>query len=149
MTFILTFIFWMLLTWSFELLEVVAGIIVALIAALVSHKIVFHRGAGRFLNPVRWGAAVLFLLYFAYAEIRANLDLAFRVITGRIKPALIEINVNMERDSSRTLLGNAITLTPGTMTVKTGSRFLIHWINYNKKDKPGAVFEKLGRMITE
>ena len=149
LTFLITFVLWILFTLSLGTAELIAGAVIAFVVALLSHRVVFHKGAGRFLHPMRWGAAVMYFLVFIYVEIKSHLDLAYRIITGDIKPAIIEIPTQMTRDSSRTLLGNTITLTPGTMTIKTGSKFLVHWICYRKDERPGSAFEKLGRVIAE
>ncbi len=149
LTFVMTFVLWILFNLSFNQLELVVGFFVALIVTAMSYKIVFHVGAGRFLNPMRWGAAVLYVLVFLWIEIKSHLDVTYRIITGNINPSMVEIPTSMKRDSGKTLLGNSITLTPGTLTVKIGNTLLVHWLNYNKKERPGYLFEKIGKVITE
>ena len=134
---------------SLGTVELILGVVIAFAIALVSHKIVFHGKGTKLLNPMRWGALILFIFVFCYVEIKSHLDVAYRIITGRINPALIELPTKMNGEAGKTLLGNSITLTPGTLTVKADGNLLVHWIAYNKKGRPAMAFEKIGRMITE
>lgn len=148
-TFFITFVLWIVFTLSFEFIELLLGVFIATTVALLVRKVVFHGKATKFLSPMRWGALVFYLLVFCYIEIRSHLDVAYRIITGNIRPALIELPTKMRSDAGKTLLGNSITLTPGTLTVKIEGNLLVHWIAYKKKERPALIFEKLGRMITE
>jgi len=63
-----------------------------------------------------------------------------RVITGKINPGIVRISPNLKTDLGVTLLANAITLTPGTLTVdvdeKTNDLF-IHWIGVEESALDG------------
>mgnify|MGYP003876904265 FL=1 len=74
---------------------------------------------------------------FFLAMARANLDVAWRVLTGRIRPGIVRFNPGLRTDLGRTVLANSITLTPGTLTVDvdddTGD-FYVHWINVKDEE---------------
>jgi len=148
-TFLMAFVLWILFALTLQPLELVIGVVMALAVAGASHKLMFHRGAGRMLHPLRWGAALFYVGALVCAEVKAHLEVSRMIITGKIRPAFVEVPFDLTRDSSRALLGNTITITPGTLTVKAGSKFLIHWLDYDKKGSPGKNFERIGRMITE
>jgi len=87
------------------------------------------------LNPVRWVSFVLYLFGpFLLGMIKANIDVAIRVITGEIRPGIVRIDSGLKKSLSTTMLANSITLTPGTLTVdvnddvEEGNLFYIHWI---------------------
>ncbi len=112
-----------------------AELIVGAIFALVVGGLVGRRFIGkdlRMLNPKRWFTFLAYLFPFFLAMARANIDVAYRVITGRINPAIVKIDPNLGNDVSVTLLATSITLTPGTLSVdiddKTNELY-IHWIN--------------------
>ncbi len=96
----------------------------------------------RMLNPVRWFTFLVYLFPFFFAMARANVDVAYRVITGRINPAIVKINPNLKNDMSLTILANSITLTPGTLSVDVDDKsneLYVHWINIDPevlKDMP-------------
>ncbi|NJE25778.1 cation:proton antiporter [Thermococcus sp. MV5] len=125
------------LLWSPE--ELVAGIIIAAMIGYVTRNIMDER-LDYLFNPKRW---VFFIVYalgpFFYAMAKANFDVAYRVITGKIRPGIVKISPDLTRDESRTLLANSITLTPGTFTLEIDEEgnFYVHWINVPPgKEKP-------------
>ncbi len=139
-SFILSFVAYLFLTanqgeilglWSQY--EIVAAVIISLIVAAISAKVLFQKKHYRLLNPLRW---VLFLFYligpFFIAMAKANIDVAYRVITGKINPGIVKISPHLKTDTAITMLANSITLTPGTLSVDIDEKnndLYIHWIN--------------------
>lgn len=137
--------------------EFIAGLVLSAIVGLIAAPILWERGGFRMLQPHRW---LLFLFYlvgpFFLAMARANLDVAWRVITGRIRPGIVRFNPALQTDLGRTLLANSITLTPGTLTVDVdddSGDFYVHWINVrNEEPRPDEVcgpFPTWARRIAE
>jgi len=169
MTFFISFIFslviYLTLTfgsgnlfyWSKE--EIILGIVLSVITALIAGKIFDSlkiKVSPKFLNPIRW---LLFLIYiigpFLFALIKANLEVAYRIITGKIKPGIVKISPGLKTDVGLTLLANSITLTPGTLSVDIDkeNNLYIHWL-YVKNKEPSIEevaenFTKWIKMITE
>ena len=119
--------------------ELVAGVIIAAVIGYATRNIMDER-LEYFFNPKRW---LLLLIYalgpFFFAMAKANIDVAYRVITGKIRPGIVKISPGLTRDESRTLLANSITLTPGTFTLEIDDdgNFYVHWINVPPgKEKP-------------
>ncbi|OYT26798.1 MAG: cation:proton antiporter [Candidatus Altiarchaeales archaeon ex4484_96] len=122
-----------ILLWSLP--ELIAAIIFAAVTALLVYR-VFNslkiKTTPAFLNPIRW---ILLLAYalgpFFIALTKANLDVAYRVLTGKINPGIVKIKPDLETDLGITLLANSITLTPGTLSVDLDeeNNLFIHWIN--------------------
>ena len=72
---------------------------------------------------------LLFLLTLLVKIYFASFDTVWRVITGRINPRIIRIRTRLKSDLAQTILANAITLTPGTLTIDTNEDYLyIHWL---------------------
>jgi multicomponent Na+:H+ antiporter subunit E len=121
------------LSWDEEL---IAAVILSLLAALIARMII-SRGENKLIeNPInlliRPFVFVIYLFPWFVSLSIANLDVAYRVITGKIRPGIVRIKPGLETDLGRTILANSITLTPGTLTVdvdnKSGDLF-VHWIN--------------------
>jgi multicomponent Na+:H+ antiporter subunit E len=92
----------------------------------------------RLLNPLRWLYFAAYIIHpFSVELAKANIDVAKRVITGKIRPGIVKINPELHSGAAITLLANSITLTPGTLTVdideKTNELY-VHWIYVTKKD---------------
>jgi multicomponent Na+:H+ antiporter subunit E len=113
--------------------EVCAGIIIAAVVGIISGKYFVQKDSIRMLNPVRWIILLFYIIVPFFLEMtRANFDVAYRVITGRIRPGIVRISPGLKTDLGVLLLANSITMTPGTLTVeideKTGD-FFIHVLN--------------------
>lgn len=131
LTFLFSLVFWLLLVGTLDRQELIAGLLVAAAAAALA--------VGR--TPILSGfrvtpwAPVAFLRYLAsllVALVRANLDMARRVLTPAlpIRPAMVRINTSLRSDLGRLVLANSITLTPGTLAVDIEDDVLVvHWID--------------------
>ncbi|MEA1940376.1 MAG: Na+/H+ antiporter subunit E [Candidatus Caldatribacteriota bacterium] len=139
-TFLLSMIAYLFLTASqgevwglWSVFEIITGIILSVIVAIIAFRVLFQKRNYRMLNPFRW---IIFLVYligpFFWAMAKANIDVAYRVITGKINPGIVRISPNLKTDLGITLLADSITLTPGTLTVdidEENNDLYIHWIN--------------------
>ena len=135
--FVLAFIIWMLLTWQFDAQVIIAGLIVSVIVALLSHEIL-PKEYRVFISPVRVFWVLVYLPVFFYYVMKANLDVVYRALHPKmpIKPGIVKIKTILKTESGITALANSITLTPGTLTVDlTDDGYLyIHWINVKSED---------------
>jgi multicomponent Na+:H+ antiporter subunit E len=146
-----------LLFWSTG--EVAAGAAFSVLTALLAWKLLRGLGARTswgFLNPVRWLTFVAYAVGpFFLSMAKANLDVACRVVTGRIRPGIVKVPTGLTNDLALSLLANSITLTPGTLSVDVDERnnLYVHCIHLGSKDpKPEEVygsFAKWARRIAE
>ena len=67
---------------------------------------------------------------------KANIDVAYRVITGKIKPGIVKISPGMKTDFGTMMVANGITLTPGTLSVDVDNKrnIYVHWIFVKSKE---------------
>ncbi len=112
--------------------ELIFGLILSGIVGLIGRKI-FVKKDFRMANPVRWFTFLGYLIGpFFIALAKANIDVAYRVITGKINPGIVKIDPKLKTDLGVTMLANSITLTPGTLTVdidEKDNNLYVHWIN--------------------
>ncbi|NJE05065.1 cation:proton antiporter [Thermococcus sp. M36] len=157
--FIWSYVLWLVLTagsrgllWSSQ--ELVAGVIFSAIIAFATRDVIGEK-ASRFLNPVKWAGFIAYTPVLFWGMVKANLDVAYRVITGRIKPGIVRVPVDLENDAQYTILSNSITLTPGTLTVDAcpeEKALYVHWINVTDKEPKSSEviagsFEKWARRL--
>jgi len=120
--FLLLLATWLLLTWSLDPQDLFVGIAFSLVlAAALGRRLWF----------------LLYIPYFIYYCIRANLDVAYRVLHPHvpIRPGIVRVRTSLQSDLAKTFLANSITLTPGTLTVDiVGQDFYVHWINITSDD---------------
>lgn len=156
-TAILSFLFYLLLTagsgevllWSEH--ELVAGLALSVVVGFMTTRLISWEFSNKALDPRRW---LLFCFYlvgpFLYQLTKANLDVAYRVVTGRVNPGIVKVKTGLKTDLATTLLANSITLTPGTLTVDLNDKneLFIHWIDVkDKKPRPEQVYGRLGYWI--
>lgn len=155
--FIVSFLMWVLLTWSIKIEDILAGLVVALFVTILTRKL-FPEDFLKLLNPGRFLLGLFYLPYLFFYIILANLDVAYRVLNPYlpIKPGIVKVKTSLTNDFAKTILANSITLTPGTLTVEVdGDDFYVHWINISS-DNPEIQkeiilgrFERMLRRIFE
>ena len=93
------------------------------------------------LTPKRLAYSLVYILYLFKEIIKANLDVARRVIQPRIpiNPGIVEVRTRLKSPIGRMILANSITLTPGTLSVDIkGDHLFIHWIDVTDIDEQKA-----------
>lgn len=133
---IFVFLIWLLLTWSLDYQQLAVGFILSLLVTIFVAD-TFPSRPGRLLNPVRWFWLLLYLPYFFYYVVKANLDVAYRVLHPDIPihPGIVKVKTSLTTDMAKAFLANSITLTPGTLVVDIVDQDLyVHWINITTQD---------------
>jgi multicomponent Na+:H+ antiporter subunit E len=157
--FILAYIVWALLCWMPTWQDLLAGLFIAAFVAYLTGDL-FPRKFGLLLDFKRYLLALYYVPVFLWECIKANIDVAYRVVHPDlpIKPGIVKIKTNLKSDVALTFLANSITLTPGTMCVdidKEKGILYIHWI-YVRDDRLeeatsliAGKFEKILKRIFE
>jgi len=149
--FILTFIVWMILTWNIEFLNIIVGIFVCAFISFVFRK--EFKINRKVFEIKRYLYFIEYIFVFVYYMIKANLLMAYRVLSPRlpIKPGIVKIPIELKSNLARTILANSITLTPGTFTVKITDRYLyIHWIyiyTYEKEKQKEIIVGEMEKIL--
>ena len=142
--FILSYLTWIFLTFSLDFQELLAGLIVSIIVTYFTVNLIVFESAkkGKPLG-ILW--IPIYIIIWIYEEVLAHLDVCYRIITGRIKPAILKVDTKLESETGRTLLANSITLTPGTLSMTVGEYLYVHHLHMDKKTPPS--FERMGKRI--
>lgn len=155
--FVLAFLFWLLLTFNLTAANLAAGMVAALITALLFGKH-FFKNTVKFIQPVRYFWLLVYLVIFTWECIKANFDVAYRVLHPAmpIKPGIVRVKLGLTSPFARTMLANSITMTPGTISVDiVGDDIFVHWIYVSSEDpaeysqKIAGRFEKYIKKIFE
>jgi multicomponent Na+:H+ antiporter subunit E len=82
-------------------------------------------------NPLRYLWFVYYIVIFLWECLKANVDVAFRVLHPDlpIRPGTIRIQTALKSDAGLTFLANSLTLTPGNTTIdidKTAGVLYVH-----------------------
>jgi multicomponent Na+:H+ antiporter subunit E len=100
----------------------------------------------------------IYLFVFIWECIKANIDVAYRVLHPAmpIRPGIVKVKTTLKSDMAKMLLANSITMTPGTISVDIIDDYLyIHWIYVRSEDPEvytpiiTGAFEKYIKKIIE
>jgi len=156
--FLVSFVTWLLLTWSLDPEEVIAGAVVGVLVSILFWDVFLQEGRRTVFSPKRFLWFGLYLPLFFYYVIKANFDVAYRVLHPEmpINPGIVKVKTTLKTETGKTFLANSITLTPGTLTVDiVGDNLYVHWINVSTLDPEEQTriivtrFEKFLRRICE
>jgi multicomponent Na+:H+ antiporter subunit E len=136
--FILAYVLWVLLNWKPDWQHLLIGAIVALFVVWLTSGM-FPAKFSCVFDAKRYLWALYYIIVLAYECIKANIDVAYRVIHPDlpIRPGIVKIRTALKSDIALTFLANSITLTPGTMSVdmdRDKGILYIHWINVMSQD---------------
>ena len=128
--FLVTFLMWLLLTYTLRLQFVITGAVISLLTALLFGNM-FVKNSRKVFQIARYFWFLWYLIFFIWECLKANLDVAYRVLHPRlpIRPGIVKAKINLKTEIARTILANSITMTPGTLCVDiVGKQIFIHWI---------------------
>jgi len=155
MTFFLLLILWLVFSGRFDAFHVTLGVVSCALVSAISGDLLFTATAPaetarlgfRFLKYCPW------LLYQIFL---ANLHVLYLVFHPRMRslidPHIIEFDSRLSSNASRTLLANAITLTPGTITVSVSvlGKFSVHCINEKSGESlPGEMEQRVAEIFNQ
>lgn len=132
-TFIVFYALWLLLA-GIATSELILGAVVSLALAILVFKMVnYSFGPIVVVQGLKY--VVLFIPLFIWKLILANLHVARIVLSKKlpIKPGFVVVKTSLKKDISKLSLANAITMTPGTLSIDVADdEILIHWITVNE-----------------
>lgn len=155
--FILSLIFWLLLTFRITVPNLIVGSVASIVCSAIFARYYFHN-VYKFLQPRRYFWFIVYLFVFIWECIKANFDVAYRVLHPAmpIRPGIVKVRTTLKSEFAKTLLANSITMTPGTITVDIiGDYMYIHWIYVRSEDPEvytrliTGAFEKYIKRIIE
>lgn len=130
----MTFI-WVALTGSFAFLNFLFGFVLSF---LILWVITTGSGQSKYFKILP--KTIAFIFFFLYELIKANLQVAYDVITPKfyMKPGIIKVPLDAETDLEITLLANLISLTPGTLSLDVSNDkkvLYVHGMYVSDKEK--------------
>lgn len=131
---LLTFI-WVALTGSFALLNFLFGFVLSFFILWV---VTIGRGDAKYFKILP--KVIAFIFFFLYELFKANLQVAYDVITPKfyMKPGIVQVPLDAETDLEITLLANLISLTPGTLSLDVSNDkkvLYVHGMYVSDKEK--------------
>ncbi|MCU4718779.1 Na+/H+ antiporter subunit E [Halapricum hydrolyticum] len=152
-TFLVSYAFYLLLGDPLDPFDLVTGAAAAGVVAATLAPVVFDTEptVGRTLPRI--ARATLFLPYLLYEIVRANVAIAAVILSPSlpIDPETVVFQPDVEDRFGRAVLANAITLTPGTLTVDADEEgLLVHSLTAESREGlAGGPLERAVRFVFE
>jgi multicomponent Na+:H+ antiporter subunit E len=144
-TFVFCFIVWIALTLVFNTEEIVGGLIVSFVVALISSRFFIHEKPLYLFNPVKFFWLIAYIPVFIIELVKANIDVVKRSLNPSlpINPGIVKVPTELTSEYGLSMLCNSITLTPGTIAMdvveEEGKNYIyIHWIDVKTTDPQEA-----------
>lgn len=147
------FVFWLLLSGHFEPLLLGLGLASVVFTVFLAKRmnVIDHESYPLHLSP----RLPAFFVYLFREIINANIDVIKRIMTTgapSINPQLIKIPLMQKTNLGRVIYANAITLTPGTVSVKlTKNHVTVHALTKEAADdlSDGKMAKAVQDQVTE
>lgn len=140
---LLTFI-WCIINESFSYIQLIYGSIFSILTIFICFKLL---NGEHFINHYKT-SIFLFLkfLFITFINIYKSTFITTKLIlTGKVQPKFYKISTKVKGDLWRCLIANAITLTPGTVTVDMDENtLLVLAIGVKAKDEEEAGYQIKG-----
>ncbi len=126
---------WLVFSGKFDALHLGYGVLSIVLVTVMCRGLLAgpeDRPENEVLPRIAWGRLLLYPFWLLWQILLANLQVAAIIVHPRlpIDPVMLEFRSGLQSDLARVTLGNSITLTPGTLTVRIeGDHFLVHTLH--------------------
>lgn len=126
---IFLYLFWLLLSWDFDLQHLIVGAMVAFLITSLSKNFLLTAEECSLLTFTNFYYFILFFFILTWEMVKANLKVAYIIFHPKlpISPGIVQFQTKLKTDLAKVALANSITLTPGTLSVDIeGDMLTIH-----------------------
>lgn len=132
--FLLFFLLWVIFNGTFTLEICIFGIVIAAVLFLFVCKFMDYSVAKEFHNYKKVFLFIRYVFFLTKEIVKANKNVIHMILTQKeeIQPELVTFHSDLKTPAGRAFLANAITLTPGTITVSLeDSQYTVHCLDEN------------------
>ena len=130
--FLVLFGLWLLLSGKYDLFHITIGFFSALLVTLIHIRINRHLYYSLEIakeHTLSFGRLLFYVPWLIWQILLASLQVAYVVLHPKtpINPSLVRFKTKLPNVAAKVILGNSITLTPGTLTILIeDDEFLVH-----------------------
>jgi len=132
LSFISLMLFWVVMSGFFDVIHLSMGVLSVAGVMAVNYRLKVHRFFSDDMNDlkdIRFFRAVFYFFWLIYQIIFAGFHVIKVIFSPKLptKLSIVRFKVDLPNAHAKVILGNSITLTPGTLTVDIeGDNFLVH-----------------------
>jgi multicomponent Na+:H+ antiporter subunit E len=148
---------WLIFSGRFDLLHISLGVISVAIVLGLNRRLARNPHfsmPGERSEPLLLRRLPGYVLWLTWQIILANLQVAYLILHPKmpINPRLLQFHTHEPTAAAKVILGNSITLTPGTLTIDIkGDRFLVHSLVPSSAESltDGTMQTKVARLFSK
>jgi len=144
--FILLLAFWIVLSFELSFQVVIIGFVASLLVVFFNYDMIFNQSEMSKITFITIYRIIVLVIILVYNIIKSNIEVAKIVLSKKmpIDPGFVTIKQKLKKELNQALYANAITLTPGTLTVDMNhDEIVVHGLlKQQVKDLEGSRMEK-------
>ena len=149
--FMLLFIFWVVLSSKITLIQLIVGFFASLLVVFYNYDLVFNDLEATKITFKFIGRLIHLFIVLLIEIVKSNIHVMMIVLSPKMKinPGFKKMKQPLKKEFNQALFANAITLTPGTLTVDMDDEYiLVHGLEMEhiddiKKSNMQKAFERL------
>lgn len=124
--------FWLVMSGFFDVFHIGMGVVCVLIVMGVDAKLKnlqYYHDDQDVLSQIRYGYGIYYVGWLIVQIVISGIHVAGVILSRRllIRTSIVKFKVDLPNAQARVILGNSITLTPGTLTLDIqGDEFTVH-----------------------
>ncbi len=121
------FVFWLLITWRLHWQHLLVGLVCAFGVALFNRDLLLAKAERPLFLRTTAYKWFIYFYHLVVAIFKSNWEVA-KIVLRRdmgISPCFVRFDAKLKKPLNRVILGNSITLTPGTLTVEVEEDYYI------------------------
>lgn len=134
---------WVIYTGSLDIQTITIGLVASFVTSFFVYRYITF-GIEMF-SPLRVVNGLVFFLFYLIALVKANISIALIVLRPSlpINPSIVKAQTELKSDIGKAILADAITMTPGTLTLDVvGKDIYVHCVSIEKTDQK-SVYESI------
>lgn len=137
-------VIWILLSSNFTLPALLVGMVLSLLILGLTEKVNPHP-----ISPSHGKELIAIILYFLVSVMRANIMLAWDILWRRknFSHAFFKVDCSSLTAWQTVLIGNMISLTPGSLTLDADNHGRILYVHTLYGDKAEAIQNQIQRLV--
>lgn len=143
--FFIYLLLWIIFNGRISLEIVITGAIISTFLCFFAYKFLEYSFIKEYRVIKKFGSILSFAFFMIAEVIKANYKVIFYILSPKyeVEPRMISFKSNLSTDILRTTLANAITITPGTITVSLDEdKYLVHCLDVDLSNLKESSAEK-------
>ncbi len=145
--YLLLFLFWLILSATLDLVIIVTGLLASLLVVFYNYDLIFNPLEATRLTLKTIKRLIVLFFVLIMNIVKSNIEVAKIVLSPKMKidPGFVSIRQPLKKELNQAFYANAITLTPGTLSIDcSNNEIIVHGLVQSQvKGIEGSSLEKV------